>query len=79
MLRYYISGVRYYFDEICMLYYIMLAVRSCGSWLLVFCYGFLWFLYFENSFCCEILQILDISKLFCLEILEILDLADLGS
>ena len=55
----YIFGIVYYFNEICMLHFVIFAVRSCGSWPLAFCCGFLWILYLEHSFCCEILQILD--------------------
>ena len=55
-----IFGVNYYFNEIFMLYFMIFAVRSRGSWLLVFRCGFLWILYLEHSFCCEILQILDL-------------------
>ena len=43
-----ISGVRHYFTQIFMLSFIILAVRSSGSWLLAFCCRFLWIFHVLN-------------------------------
>ena len=52
----------YYFHEVQIMYIIMLAIRSCGSWLPGFYSWILWILDLEPLFCCEIL---DLQCLLC--------------